>query len=134
MPLQLKHLALRCADTSASRRFYETLGFRFLGYRPNSTEAMDLADGSVNLTLLPHEGKRPKLEEGTEYIHFGVEVDDAKAAWRALRAAGIRILRDDVKHRYAPDESKPPEGSFKAEDPDGNVVDITDDKDEWRKG
>ena len=88
MPMQLKHLALRCADTAASRRFYETLGFRFLGYRPNSTEAMDLADGSVNLTLLPHEGHRPRLEEGTEYIHFGVEVDDAKAAWRALRAAG----------------------------------------------
>ena len=109
------------------------LDFRFLGYRPNSTQAMDLADGYVNLTLLPHEGARPKMEEGTEYIHFGVEVDDAKMTWRLLRAAGMRILRDDVKLRNAPDESQPPEGSFKAEDPDGNVVDITDNKNEWRR-
>ena len=29
----LRHLALRCHDMEASRRFYERLGLRFVGYR-----------------------------------------------------------------------------------------------------
>ena len=49
----LRHLALRCRDVETSRRFYETIGFEFVGYRPSGI-SMDLSDGTINITLLPH--------------------------------------------------------------------------------
>ena len=80
----LRHLALRCRDVETSRRFYETIGFEFVGYRPSGI-SMDLSDGTVNITLLPHgEKERPHLEEGEEYIHFGIYVEDFEAVWQRL--------------------------------------------------
>jgi catechol 2,3-dioxygenase-like lactoylglutathione lyase family enzyme len=114
-----------------SRRFYEVLGMRFIGYRP-SGQGMDLSDGTVNMTLIVHEGDRPYLEEGEEYIHIGFIVDDARETWQRLREFGATILREDVKARYPVDENRPPVGSFKVADPDGNTIDITDNPEEWR--
>ena len=75
----LRHLALRCRDMERSRRFYELLGLRFVDYRPGRS-GMDLSDGTLNLTLIQYDGpERAPLEEGTEFIHFGLLVDDARA-------------------------------------------------------
>jgi catechol 2,3-dioxygenase-like lactoylglutathione lyase family enzyme len=128
-----RHFAIRTADIEATRRFYEQgLGLTFAGYRPNST-SMDLSDGAVNLTLIPYEGpaRRP-LEEGTEFIHLGFLVDDLAATYRRLLALSAPVVRDDVKERRAHDDASIPVGSFKALDPDGNVIDISDRRDEWR--
>lgn len=128
----LRHLALRCRDVELSRRFYEQgIGFSFVGYRPNGI-SIDLSDGTLNITLLQHEGgARPRLEEGEEYIHFGVLVEDLEAAWRRLRGLGARIEKT-VKARDAVDAEGPPSLAFKALDPDGNVVDVSADRGEWR--
>ena len=127
----LRHLALRCRDVETSRRFYETIGFEFVGYRPSGT-SMDLSDGTVNITLLPHGDKeRPHLEEGEEYIHCGIYVENFEAIWQRLHDLGA-TMEKTVKGRDAIDQDQAPERAFKATDPDGNTVDITGDKEEWR--
>ena len=53
--------------------------------------------------------------------------------WRRLRDRGVPYLREDVKLRNAvPDDERPPHGSFKVADPDGNVIDVTNNHEEWR--
>jgi catechol 2,3-dioxygenase-like lactoylglutathione lyase family enzyme len=128
----LRHIALRVKDVEATRRLYETIGFEFVGYRPSGT-SVDLTDGTLNMTIIPHTGEeRQPQEEGTEFMHFGVIVDDLEDIYRKLEASGAKLLRDDIKKRDDIDPEQAPARSFKVEDPDGNVVDITCAKDEWR--
>lgn len=128
----LRHLAIRTHDLAASRRFYEEgLGLRFLGVRPSGA-AVDLGDGSINLTLLPYDGPaRSSLPEGTEFVHLGFMVEDLAGTYRRLTELGARIVRDDVKERRPPAHVAP-HGSFKVLDPDGIVLDISERPDEWR--
>jgi catechol 2,3-dioxygenase-like lactoylglutathione lyase family enzyme len=117
-----------------SRRFYETvIGWKFVDYRP-SRQGLDLTDGVNNITLLAHASELPRaqLEEGTEYIHFGVIVDDLVACWQRCRAWGAEISKGDIKTREAADAQEPPVRSFKVLDPDGNVIDVTANRAEWR--
>ena len=128
------HIAVRVRDVATSRRFYEEgLGLRFVGERPSGSGALDLSDGSVNLTVLPYDGpERAAHEEGTEHLHVGLLVPDAAAAYARLERLGATILRADVKARNEPAAAPPPNGSFKVADPDGNVIDVTGSPDEWR--
>jgi catechol 2,3-dioxygenase-like lactoylglutathione lyase family enzyme len=128
----LRHLALRVRDPEASKKFYtDGLGLTFVGYRP-SGQAFDLSDGYINLTVIPYEGpERPAFEEVTEYVHFGFRVADALECYQRLQAMGAQMLRLDVKERLDP-EAPTPRGSFKVADPDGNVVDVTGNVEEWR--
>jgi hypothetical protein len=86
-----------------------------------------------NITLIqqPEDMVRPELEEGNEYIHFGVIVDDLEAVWQRLHEWGALFSRENVKERNPIDPSELPPVSFKVLDPDGNVVDITHNKEEW---
>ncbi len=130
---RLRHLALRCRDMEKSRRFYETVfGWKFVGYRP-SGQGLDLTDGVTNVTLLqlPEDCDRPRIEEGSEYMHFGVMVDDLEACWRRCRQWGAEAQKT-VKGRRDLDHDRVPDRAYKIEDPDGNVVDVTADKEEWR--
>jgi catechol 2,3-dioxygenase-like lactoylglutathione lyase family enzyme len=116
-----------------SRKFYEeVIGWKFIGYRP-SRGGLDLSDGVNNITLIqqPEDMVRPELEEGNEYIHFGVIVDDLEAVWQGLHEWGALFSRENVKERNPIDPSELPPVSFKVLDPDGNVVDITHNKEEW---
>ncbi len=127
----VRHIALRCRDAEITRRFYaEVLGMRFVGCRGNG-RALDMSDGYLNLTLLPHDGERPPVVEGEEYVHFGFVVDDLQETWRRVRAWGADAPRT-VKGRLAISADEPPSVAFKAFDPDGNVLDITSDEGEWR--
>ncbi len=127
----LRHIALRTKDMEVSRRFYETIGFEFVGYRGRN--GLDLSDGTLNMTILQYNGAaRPPFEEGTEFIHFGIIVEDLPSIYNTLRDGGFKLIMDNVKKGDEIDDNKPPERSFKVADPDGNVVDITCAKDEWR--
>ena len=130
----LRHVALRVKDKEETRRFYEMIGFKFVGYRgPDSTSSIDLTDGTLNMTILQYDGeKRQPLEELTEFMHIGVIVEDLADIYKKLLDSGADLLRDDVKKRNEIDWEKPPIRSFKVSDPDGNVIDITCAKDEWR--
>ena len=130
----LRHLALRCRNMEKSQRFYEeAIGWKFVGYRP-SRQGLDLTDGVNNITLLqqPSDQERPVLDEGNEFIHFGVIVEDLKACWHRCISRGAEIVASDVKQRTKVDLVQPPKDSFKVLDPDRNVIDVTDNKQEWR--
>lgn len=131
--IAFRHIAMRTQDIQQSRRFYEKgLGLTFVGFRPSGA-AMDLSDGRVNLTLIPYDGStRTALQEGTEFIHIGVLVDDLSAVYQRLVDMGAVIERDDVKERRPHQDQTVPVGSFKTLDPDGNVIDISEKPDEWR--
>jgi catechol 2,3-dioxygenase-like lactoylglutathione lyase family enzyme len=134
MPTLLRHLALRCSDMERSRRFYEqVIGWRFVGYRP-SGQGLDLSDGVNNITLIqqPPQWQPPTAEEGSESIHFGVIVDDLDAVWKRLHQWGATFSKENVKERNPIDPAELPPVSFKVLDPDGNVVDITCNRQEWR--
>ena len=127
----LRHIALRTKDMETSRRFYETIGFEFVGYPGRG--GLDLSDGTLNMTILQYNGtERPPFEEGTEFIHFGIIVEDLASIYNMLRDGGYELIMDNVKKGDEIDDNKPPERSFKVADPDGNVVDITCATDEWR--
>ena len=127
----LRHIALRTKDMEASRRFYETIGFEFVGYRGRG--GLDLSDGTLNMTILQYNGEeRTAFEEGTEFIHFGIIVEDLAIIYNTLREGGFELLMDNVKKGDEISADKAPERSFKVSDPDGNVVDITCATDEWR--
>ena len=127
----LRHIALRTRDMEASRRFYETIGFAFVGYRGRG--GLDLSDGTLNMTILQYNGEeRAPFEEGTEFIHFGIIVEDLASIYNTLREGGFELLMDNVKKGDEISADKVPERSFKVADPDGNVVDITCATDEWR--
>ena len=72
------------------------------------------------------------LNEGNEFIHFGVIVDDLEACWHRCVSWGAKISTSDVKQRTKDALGQLPERSFKVLDPDGNVIDITGNKQEWR--
>ena len=131
--IAFRHFALRTQDIQRSRRFYEEgMGMTFVGFRPDG-KAIDLADGAVNLTLIPYDGPlRQSLEEGTEFIHFGFVVGNLAAVYQRLLALGAPVVRDDVKERRQHTAGDVPVGSFKTLDPAGNVVDISDQPNEWR--
>lgn len=130
----LRHLALRCRNMERSREFYtRVIGWQFVDYRP-SRQGLDLTDGVNNITLLQHSTgcERLPLEEGQEFIHFGVIVADLDACWQRCLDWGAVISKEDVKARNAADLHRPPQRSFKVLDPDGNVVDVTGNRNEWR--
>lgn len=128
----LRHIAIRVRDMEASRRFYETLGLKYIDHRP-SGKGIDLTDGTLNMTIIQYDGEeRQPLEEGTEFVHIGMIVDNLASIYKTLQDDGAALLRDDVKVRDEIDIEAPPTRSFKVADPDGNVIDITCAKDEWR--
>jgi catechol 2,3-dioxygenase-like lactoylglutathione lyase family enzyme len=133
MPL-LRHLAIRCRDMEKSRRFYEeALGWSFVDYRPDGG-GIDMSDGTVNITLIqqPTDWVPSRPEEGAEHIHFGVIVDDLDAWWQRMEDWGAEFSKDNIKQRNPIDPEHHAARSFKVLDPDGNVIDITANKAEWR--
>lgn len=129
----LRHLALRCADMELSRRFYEeVIGWRFISRRAHG-DALDMSDGTNNITLIqqPGNSNRPPLEEGNEYIHFGVVVEDLDETWSRIMEWGAEVVRENVKERNPVDPDVRPPVSFKVLDPDGNIVDVTCNREEW---
>jgi catechol 2,3-dioxygenase-like lactoylglutathione lyase family enzyme len=128
---RIRHLAIRCRDVDRTVLFYrDALGFQVIAPRGRG---WDLTDQTLNITILPFEGDPPPPpEEGLEQIHFGIYVPDAAALYVRLQELGVLSVRHDIKARNAPDPNVVPSGSYKIADPEGNVIDVTDNEAEWR--
>jgi len=129
----LRHLAIRCGSLENSRKFYtEALGWKLVDYRP-SGDALDLTDGTLNITLIqqPESWAAHRPPDGNENLHFGVIVGDVKACWKRMSDWGAEFATDSIKSGAKVDPTIPPDVSFKVFDPDGNVIDITGDNQEW---
>ena len=87
---KIRHIAYRSADVEGMAKFFvDAVGMTLVQKRKNN--AIDLSDGTINITLLPLRvgtpgGEPPK--SGIDHIGFTAE-NDAEAA-RMMEAAGAK--------------------------------------------
>ena len=128
---RLVHVGLCASDVEESVRFWrDTLGLQVVS---TMEECYDLSDGHHNFRLFQHRGpERPPNVSGLlAYMHIGVKVDDLAATVRRCEAMGFPIVWDGVDGGAPPVPGQLPSESFKVEDPDGVVVDVTASDDQW---
>ena len=86
---KIRHIAYRAEDTEAMAKFFvEAFEMEIAQHRPNG--AIDLTDGTINITLLPMNGANanPNTKPGIE--HMGFTVADETETMRKVEAAGGR--------------------------------------------
>ena len=87
---KIRHIAYRAADVDTMAKFFvDALGMTIKQKRKNN--AIDLTDGTVNITVLPLTAGSPDgtaKSAGIDHIGFTAENDEE--AFRMLEAAGAR--------------------------------------------
>jgi catechol 2,3-dioxygenase-like lactoylglutathione lyase family enzyme len=127
----LVHVGIAATDLEKSVRFWrDVLGLKVVG---TLHLCYDLSDGYHNFRLFQHElGDRPPHVTGlASYMHLGVKVADLKGMIDRCLEMGVPITWEDVANPKAFDPDNLPGQSFKIEDPDGIVVDVTGDAEQW---
>jgi len=112
---KIRHIAYRCSDMEAYERFFvEGLGMTVVERRPSG--AVDLSDGTLNITLLSTSFTPQSGEASLGVAHIGFTVEDEAETKRRLKALGATeantIHVDDAHYEV------------KFEGPDGIVVDL----------
>ncbi len=107
---KLRHIAISVPDLETAAAFYEN-AFGLERVRQTKTR-INLSDGTVNLTLLPHDdlaGDPRKQFVGLH--HIGVKVDDVAATVEKIEAnGGRRVMANSDR---------------KCWDPNGVMVDVS---------
>ena len=87
---KIRHIAYRAVDVDAMAKFFvDAMGMKLIQKRKNN--AIDLSDGSVNITVLPLGASMPdgeKKRAGIDHIGFSAENDLEQ--FRMMEAAGAR--------------------------------------------
>ena len=113
---KIRHIAYRVRDLEAMAEFF-TKGFEMQIVERRSSGAIDLSDGTLNITLLPATTTVPSGSEAPIGIgHIGFTAADDDAARQLVEAAGgreARTVRTDSAHY-----------EIKFEGPEGIIVDI----------
>ena len=126
----LVHVGVRATNLEETIRFWrDALGLEVFSTMDG---CYDLTDGYHNFRVFQHNGpERPPHVGGMlDYLHIGVRVPDLQEAAKRCEANGFTIISDGVGgEEYDP--NSPPDESFKVEDPDGIVVDVTADDGQW---
>jgi catechol 2,3-dioxygenase-like lactoylglutathione lyase family enzyme len=124
------HIGVAASDLDRSLRFWrDALGLAVLDRRDG---LVVLSDGLHNVTVFQYGGARPSHPAGHQSsLHVGVKVPDLAAALDRLTEGGFAIICDDIDDCRPYDPANPPRQSFKVEDPDGIVVDVTASDDQW---
>jgi len=133
MSTTLVHIGVRTTDLEKSIRFWrDALGLRVFS---TMNGCYDLTDGYHNFRVFQHRGlARPKHVGGMlDYLHIGVRVPNLREAANRCEALGFAITWEglDGSKPYDPNGDTLPSEAFKVEDPDGIVVDITEQADQW---
>jgi catechol 2,3-dioxygenase-like lactoylglutathione lyase family enzyme len=80
---RIRHIAILASDPARLAEFYKaSFGFREVARSGESGEAIYVSDGYINLALLPARNRREGI------YHFGIEVEEVKAAVDRALAAG----------------------------------------------
>jgi catechol 2,3-dioxygenase-like lactoylglutathione lyase family enzyme len=126
----LVHVGIAATDLDRSLRFWrDVLGLRVVEDRG---DLVVLTDGAHNFTVFRYNGVRPAHVAGhPSYLHIGVKVADLADTLRQCTDLGVKVICDDVDECRPYDPADPPTRSFKVEDPDGIVVDVTASDDQW---
>ncbi len=114
---KIRHIAYRAADVETMANFFvSALGMKITQKRSN--RAIDLSDGTINVTVLPLRGAGPNGEPENQGIdHIGFSVDNDETAGRQLESAGAKKIATIELGSPAHYEAK-----YKG--PEGIVVDI----------
>ncbi|HEY7560084.1 MAG TPA: VOC family protein [Candidatus Binatia bacterium] len=88
---KIRHIAYRAANVDAMAKFFvDAMGMKMIQKRKNN--AIDLSDGSVNITVLPLRAGTadgsPTKQPGIDHIGFTAEND--QEVFRMLEAAGAK--------------------------------------------
>jgi catechol 2,3-dioxygenase-like lactoylglutathione lyase family enzyme len=114
---KIRHIAYRSADVETMANFFvDALGMTITQRRKN--RAIDLSDGTINITVLPMLPVGPNGEpprQGVDHIGFTVE-DDAEASQRLESAGAKKIATIEL--------GSPAHYEAKYKGPEGIVVDI----------
>jgi catechol 2,3-dioxygenase-like lactoylglutathione lyase family enzyme len=122
---------VRATNLVESLRFWrEALG---LAVVQETSDHCDLTDGVHNFRIFQHSGpERPPHVSGMlDYLHIGVMVDDLSETALRVQALGFEIIWDGVDGGQPYDPATPPTESFKVADPDGIVIDVSANRDQW---
>jgi catechol 2,3-dioxygenase-like lactoylglutathione lyase family enzyme len=113
---KIRHIAYRAEDVEAMASFFaQAFEMEIVQRRQNG--AIDLSDGSINITLLRADGPRPdgrQTRPGVEHIGFTVE-DEAQARERIEAAGGKEMNTINLGSAHY---------EVKFEGPEGIVVDL----------
>lgn len=134
MSSTLVHIGVRATNLPETLRFWrDALGLQVIAETDTSC---DLTDGLHNFRVFQHGGaKRPPHVSGMlDYLHIGVHVNDLSATASGFQQLGFAIIWDGVDGGRPYDPAHPPSESFKVEDPDGIVVDVSGSPDQWPGG
>ncbi len=114
---KIRHIAYRAADVERMANFFvDALGMTITQRRKN--QAIDLSDGSINITVLPMLQSGPNGEPPRQGIdHIGFTVEDDAAAGKTLEAEGAKKIATIELGSPAHYEAK-----FRG--PEGIVVDL----------
>ena len=112
---KIRHIAYRCSDIETYEKFFvEGLGMKVVERR--SSGAVDLSDGTLNITLLTSSLVPLEGEASLGVAHIGFEVEDEDATMERLKALGATeantIRMSDAHYE------------LKFQGPDGIVVDL----------
>src|SRR5438309_7122361 len=113
MTAKLKHIALVSDNYALQGKFYEAAFGMRSAADPRPERAVTVSDGYVGLNINPRKPGRPA---GLD--HFGVEVEDVDTVFERMRA---RYPGADWVQR----PSTRPFAGITANDPDGNVFDLS---------
>jgi catechol 2,3-dioxygenase-like lactoylglutathione lyase family enzyme len=127
----LAHVGVRTSNLEKSIRFWrDALSLQVVD---QTKTRYDLPDGYHIFRVFHLRGKPgpPYVNGLLDYLHIGVRVPNVQEAAQRCEALGFQIIWDGVDSGKPYDPSSPPSESFKVEDPDGIVVDITASDDQW---
>ena len=109
---KIRHIAYRAEDVDAMAKFFvDAMGMKMIQKRKNN--AIDLSDGSVNITVLPLRAGttdgEPAKKPGIDHIGFSAANDQEQI--RMLEAAGAtKAGAINLGTAYYEDKFKGPEG------------------------
>jgi catechol 2,3-dioxygenase-like lactoylglutathione lyase family enzyme len=118
---QINHMAMISPHYTRLGKFYEAVLGLKLPAKNRPAAAITLGDGYVGLNLIP---RRDGYIEGLD--HFGMLVDDVGPVLE-------RIQKKHPKANIVKRPSARPFAAYSGHDPDGNVFDLAQKKDDTRK-
>ena len=105
---KIRHISYRAEDVDAMAKFFvDAMGMTMVQKRKDG--AVDLSDGSINLSILPLAAKRSR-RVGLD--HFGFSAENDREQIRRVEAAGA--VKEPTRSPY--------EEKFKG--PEGIIVDV----------
>ena len=104
---KIRHIAYRATDVDAMAKFFvEAMGMKLIQKRKNN--AIDLSDGSVNITVLP---LAAGLGGNAGIDHIGFTTENDQEQFKLLEAAGAeKAGAVNLGTAYYEDKFRGPEG------------------------